>query len=201
MRFIVASCVLLSCSAASAERIYIEAASATYFSRSQQFEIKVWFDRPIDLTADYLSFFARPVGERWQDESLSLRNDGFAGQIDATMEVRHTEYGERPTPSSERPRLHRDMGLAPYSNDGRVLTVTMPFSQTGLLDPMMNFSLSAIGGAASGGVWASALEGQSSINDRSIHAPEPSTLMLVAAAHLLWLPRLRQRFGKRHVAG
>ncbi len=44
--------------------------------------------------------------------------------------------------------------------------------------------------------------GYSTINSpRNVSIPEPSSLVLIGLAHLVWLPRLRKRWRERHVSG
>lgn len=57
MRFIVASCALLSlCSAVQAERIQIVGVVANYVTARDAVDIEIWLDRPLDMQEEWIAF-------------------------------------------------------------------------------------------------------------------------------------------------
>lgn len=185
---------LLVPSAAWAERITITAASATYWTATDELEIRVWFDSPLVVPPDFVQFGGGISGEGRAGEGFYFRSDGRIGRD--TMEpfyMAHIEYD-----TQGRIVEHLATGLPSVIIDGRTLTATMPFEMTGLDIPQFDFAASVIRDSKS-----HVLDGSSSVDRRIVYTPEPSSVALasfggaVFFAHLR-LPRLRQRRGERH---
>lgn len=196
MRFIVASCALLSlCSAVRAERINIEAASATYFSRTETLQLELWFDRSVDVPGAYIAVGGWRVDEATgHEESFSISNS-WATRTDrfVASAIEANERGE-----VIRNEIMREL-TRPLSSNRFVIQI--PFADTGLSDPLFQMGATVNGSSNPRDTIGLTFDVMSAIDDRVIHTPEPSTFVLLglAAAHLIWLPRLRKRFGKRHV--
>ena len=196
MRSILCAAALASlCSAASAERIYIEAASATYFSRTNTVELELWFDRSIDVPGAYIAVGGWRVDEATRhEESFSISNSWVTRTdrfVASAIEV--DERGEL-----VRNEIMREL-TRPLS--GNRFVIQIPFADTGLSDPLFRMGATVNGSVNPRDTMGLTFDVMSTIDDRVIHTPEPSTSVLLglAAAHLIWLPRLRKRFGKRHV--
>lgn len=198
MRSILCAAALASlCSAASAERIYIEAASATYFSRTNTVELELWFDRSIDVPGAYIAVGGWRVDEATRhEESFSISNS-WVTRTDrfVASAIEANERGE-----VIRNEIMREL-TRPLSSNRFVIQI--PFADTGLSDPLFQMGATVNGSSNPRDTIGLTFDVMSAIDDRVIHTPEPSTSVLlgIAAAHLIWLPRLRKRFGKRHGGG
>lgn len=182
---------------ARAERITITAASATYWTATDELEIQVWFDSPLVAPPDYFQFGgALPRDENgylaffWFNSNGRVNRDVMdpwtVSHISQHYEGRYEILEET------------IMGVPDVVIAGRTFTATMPFAMTGLDDPQFTFGTTVIRDAKSHG-----LDGVSAIDHRIVYTPEPSSVALASfgiaafVAHLR-RPRLRHCRSERH---
>lgn len=220
VRVLACAAALVSlCSAVRAERIQIVGVVANYVTARDVVDIEIWLDRPLNVQTDFLSFtgatpdllkgnggmgavFGFSNGTRWTDD--------IRPEFDLTTRL-YTGTQQNPIPqprviTEDIPVLRRDaIRLGELRH-----VVSISFSADAInlddmrLDPanVFLFNVNVYTPSENGDFWRDSVSDYSTI-DRPIvtHAPEPSTFVLlgIAAIHLIGLPRLRHRFGKRHV--
>lgn len=195
MRVVLCALALLVPSAAWAERITITAASATYWTATDELEIRVWFDSPLVAPPDFIQFGGGRRGDDGTIEGFYFRSDGRVGRD--IMEPFYVAYDRHYATGQEIERAA--MGLPDIEIRGRTLTAIMPFEMSGLAAPAFNFTATVIRDSKS-----HVLEGSSSIDRRIVYTPEPSSVALASfgvvalLVHLARRPRLRHFRSERH---
>lgn len=178
---------------AHAERIVVTSASATYFTATDQLEIVVTFDKPIDLTRHYFGFGGSPVGQWPPTESFMIRNDDSRNDMDETMEITHSVYS---------PQYRTEfMGLADYTATDRSLTFLVDRAGLGIGFTEFDFSATL----RTETFWGEGILGRSHADARVIYTPEPASVVLgwlgVLGIVVHWLsrrPRANFLAGFRH---
>lgn len=191
MRFLLCCAfALLVPSAAWAERIYMTGASATYWSATDEIEIRVWFDGSLDLTSDFFMVGGQlPFDDhRVTNELFSIRNDMGPNVFGDTLRISHVSYGRD---GRREVVTTTPMGTVDYALIDRSITLTLPFEQTGIASPLFRF-----GAIIQADGYYSGLDVDmfSSIDERIVYTPEPSS---VALASLGIVVLLVHRFGRR----
>lgn len=178
---------LLIPSAAWAERITITAASATYWSATDELEIRVWFDSPLVVPPDYFSFGGRmPRDENGIAEWFFFNSAGrTAREVMEPWTISHDtqRYDGRYEVLGE-----TIMGVPDVEIDGRTFTATMPFAMTGFDDTQFTFGTTVIRDGKSHG-----LDGVSAIDRRIVYTPEPSSAALASFGVVALLVHLSRR--------
>lgn len=209
MRFIVASCALLSlCSAAQAGQIRIMGVVANYVTAEDVVDVEIWMDRPLDMRTEWLSFTGgHPyvVDGTFDGPMFGVKN----GTASAPIE-RFDIASWRQVSGSQLDRVVREGVLFAHDEVVRNGVVRHVMSTTLSADELLFDQITAgnnrqfafkavIRFVNDRGFWdQDYVSGISTVNaPRLIHSPEPSSLVLIGLAHLIWLPRLRRCFRKR----
>ena len=198
MRSLLCAAALVSlCSPVVGERITITAASATYVTARDAVDIEIWFDRPVVLPDDWFSFGGwEPYPNGRVKDMFAIRSDGNIPAVpNDPFAIVRVSYDDRS-------RIVGEVysGVAAHEFSGNLFTATIPFAETGLANPRFEF----VANAFSVSNWSEPLFGFSSIDERVIHTPEPSSVALAALGavllgfHLVRRPRLGIRSTKRH---
>lgn len=210
MRFIVASCALLSCcSAAQAERIKILSVAVTHFTQRDTVDIELLLNHSFTPGVDHFMFTG---GDGWWSyglpggHSFRIQNGGIAAPTeDFTVALRrHPAQGvdelvsREPTP----PVTIRDVmedGVMRHSIAMSFPTESLAFDQMDMRRGYFNYIVTVLIDGASDGV-----SGISETNTVH-HTPEPSSVALLGVGgvlllvHLVHRPCFRVGRTKRHV--
>lgn len=177
---------LLVPSAAWAERITITAASATYWTATDTLEINVWYDKPLTVPGAFIAIGGESAG-RW---FLIENNQQTRGE---TFSVRQFFDGGQ--------SLSRTFDM-PFESAS--VEITIPFSDTGLVSPLFSMNTMARMGSDPRDIASNGFDIFSSIDERIVYTPEPSSVALASfgvvalLVHLARRPRLRHFRSERH---
>lgn len=208
--FLCAVALASLCSAAQAGQIRIMGVVANYVTAQNVVDVEIWLDRPLDMRTEWLSFGgghpyvvdgtfdgpmfgfgngptnAPPLSyfnlSAWRRTNGSVTDRTTISDIPIThMEIDRNGVASHVMVAT---LLADDIRLASIipDNAGRL---TFAFSTT------LRFIND------NGHLDIDSVSGISTVNSpRLIHSPEPSSLVLLGLAHLIWLPSARQRFRK-----
>lgn len=214
MRTCLCLCALLVPSAAWAERITIAAVSATYWTATDDLELRIYFTGPpvLDIggPATYGSINQLQLGaKRFEIEPGRTRPytaerfamatwDGYVDEF-GNLLVNCVAYDPR-----GRKVLDEFSGSVSWNIRGNVFTTTIPWSMTGLdgLDATFGAAYYDAAGYGSGGITTPIV-----VDRVQVVAPEPSAVALASfgvvalLAHLWRRPGLRVGRAERHRRG
>lgn len=192
MRFIVASCALLSlCSAVRAVPINITDISGTWIAQDDALELRFEFDRPPVLTNDFVTFVGYTSLDLPQ-EAVNIRGEFPPAGTMVARSVYVYQKGGGPLGEEVQVTLS-DWHTVEHSIDGNTLTVVLDVPELNLMGNELVFS-------ARTSEWSDrSIHGVTREGLLLLHAPEPSAMAMAAIGVVgLLLHRLRRHRPRAH---
>lgn len=194
------------CSVSRAERIHIMGVVANYVTARDAVDIEIWLDRAPDLTREFVTLEGGNglnVGVKFKIDNRDAIPDRLnltTGRVGGGGPMQERVFvPDIPTQTRQEQR---------DSEMRHIIAMSFP-ADTLRFD---EFTPNASGELRF--VWAASVQyvhdghaqldhanGWSTVDAHElVHAPEPSSLVLIGLSHLLWLPRFRQLCRKRRSA-
>jgi len=213
VRVLACAVALLSLgSAVRAERINIVGVVANYVTARDAVDIEIWLDRPLDMQRETLLFAGGDgaLGNSIPGIVFTIKNGSLQTPTDYfslnTRRATSHPLGQVWVESTTRPVEHES---AEAIRDGELrYVVGFTFTADTLrLDDMLlerpnefRFTSTVTYTDDRGYIADDYVSGIATVNSPElIHSPEPSSLVLLGLAHLIWLPGVRKRFRERRV--